>query len=83
MVPAFAASGSAGDACARFGQGAVAPVGDEFFPALDGAGEVVEDFGEEGFAVAVLGHDDADDDLEALEDVSERGGEVCHVRNYI
>ena len=67
----------AGFAC--FGQSAGAPVGDEFFEALDGAVEVVVDAGEEGVAGAVFGRNDADDDLEAGEDGAEVGGEGCHL----
>ena len=66
----------AGFAC--FGEGAGAPVGDEFFEALDGAVEVVVDAGEEGVAGGLFGRNDADDDQEAGEDGAEVGGEGVH-----
>ena len=69
------AGGAAGAGFACFREGAGAPVCDEFFEALDGAVEVVVDAREEGEAGAVIGRNDADDDLEAGEDGAEVGGE--------
>ncbi len=72
-------SGGAWRALALPGQGAVAPVGDEFFEALDGAVEVEVDAREEGVAVGFFARDDADDGQEAFEDGSEGGGEIGHM----
>ena len=74
----MAGTREAGRADALFGQGVVAPVGDEVFEALDGAGEVEVDADEEGFAGAVIGRDGANDLLEVREDGAEDGGEGCH-----
>ncbi len=57
--------GAAGAGFAGFGQGAGAPVRDEFFEALDGAIEVVVDAGEEEIAGRLFVRNDADDGLEA------------------
>ncbi len=78
-----AGMGGARGAVALFGEGVVAPVCDEFFPAPDRAGEVVVDLGEERFAVGGFAYETPDDGLDTGEDGAEGGGEDAHARNYI
>ena len=61
---------------ARLGDGVVAPVGNELFEALDGAGEVVIDADEELGAVSV--RNGGDDLLEVRENGPEEGGDRMH-----